>query len=191
MSQTDYAGIDYGLGQYNKDKETGIRYGVISQHSVPLEYQDDFEQDYGKPTCPKCGNPVITVEEFDAKYPDVELETSDYGCADFACKDCAVMLDSSEVYSEESQGFTYDKDGYQLTDCLDADIFVLKSPYYTHAQFCSPCVPGAGNLDSECADGPKTYCLGHEWFEDGVAPYKVYKVGLDSEVLPDTRDSAV
>lgn len=35
-----------------------------------------------------------------------------------------------------------------MTDCLDNDAFIIKSPYYTYAQFCSPCVPGAGNLDN-------------------------------------------
>ena len=34
MAKTDYVGIDYGLGRSNIDKATGIRYGVISQHSV-------------------------------------------------------------------------------------------------------------------------------------------------------------
>lgn len=31
-------GIDYGLGQSNIDKETGIRFGVISQHSLHPEW---------------------------------------------------------------------------------------------------------------------------------------------------------
>jgi hypothetical protein len=61
---------------------------------------------------------------------------------------------------------------------------VLKSPYYSLAQFCSPCVPGAGNLESEDEDGVKTYCLSHDWFEDGKAPYKVYAVDGDYEVVP-------
>jgi hypothetical protein len=53
---------------------------------------------------------------------------------------------------------------------------VVKSPFYTYAQFCSPCVPGAGNLDNPMAEGVKTYCLGHDWFEGGVAPYPVWRV---------------
>jgi hypothetical protein len=28
------AGIDYGMGTSNRDAKTGIRYGVISQHSI-------------------------------------------------------------------------------------------------------------------------------------------------------------
>lgn len=176
---TDYAGIDYSLGRSNVDAKTGIHYGVISQHSIPYEYQDDFEQDYGKPTCPECGNPAVDVtdahEEFEQRHS--------WGCADYACESCKITLDSSEVFSEESLGFSYERDGYVLTNCLDADIFVLASPFYTFAQFCSPCVPGAGNLDSPCENGPKTFCLGHDWFEDGKAPYPVYRVSDGSPVI--------
>ena len=31
-------GIDYGLGQSNIDKETGIRFGVIPAHEAPCWY---------------------------------------------------------------------------------------------------------------------------------------------------------
>jgi hypothetical protein len=34
-------GIDYGMGLSNIDEETGIRYGIISQHSVCPEAMDD------------------------------------------------------------------------------------------------------------------------------------------------------
>jgi len=65
-------------------------------------------------------------------------------------------------------------------NCLDSDILVTKSPFYTYAPFCSPCVPGAGNLDSTVpigieapydrdeqirtmsTMGVKTYCFAHE-----------------------------
>lgn len=63
--------------------------------------------------------------------------------------------------------------------------FILKSPYYTYAQFCSPCAPGAGYLPSPLKDRPagnKTYCLGHDWFEDGTAPYRVYSVKTNKEM---------
>jgi len=51
-----YTGIDYGLGTSNVDAATGIRYGVISQHSVNLDAWAEAEADYGDPHCPKCGN---------------------------------------------------------------------------------------------------------------------------------------
>jgi len=190
-----YAGIDYSLGKSNVDSN-GIHFGVISQHSIMPEAMDDFEQDYGKPTCPKCGNEVKEIpshsEQLEdgagvAVYQDVPVETETWeqyghGCADYACTVCEHLIGSEDVFSDEPQGFSYDSDGYKLCDCLDSNIFVLKSPYYTMAQFCSPCVPGAGNLDTPCVEGPKTYCLGHDWFEGSKAPYPVYDV-VTNEVI--------
>jgi hypothetical protein len=62
MSAT-YKGIDYSLGQSNFDPDNGIRFGVISQHSINPDCTNDFEQDYGKPTCPKCGNEVKASDD--------------------------------------------------------------------------------------------------------------------------------
>ena len=103
----------------------------------------------------------------EAQYPEPELDENGEPIEDDFC---------------EPIGWNYSDDGYELTDCLDNDIFVLKSPYYTFAQFCSPCVPGAGNLDNAMPDGVKTYCLGHDWFEEGKAPYPVYSVETDLRV---------
>lgn len=175
-----YTGIDYGLGRANIDADTGIRYGVISQGSINPDALADLEPYYGEPTCGKCGNPA--VETSHESIP----ESADWlvGSHEYACLNCQWMFDSDEAYPDEPYGFTYEADGYSLTDCLDSDIFVLKSPYYTYAQFCSPCVPGAGNLDNPTANGPKTFCLGHDWFEDGKAPYTVYSVETGEEVKP-------
>ena len=160
-------GIDYGLGKANIDSKTGIRYGVISQRSVMPEAMDDFEPDYGDPHCPECGDEIL------------DDETKDNFCIK-----CNRQWESEEIWDMvESQGFTYQQKGYSLTDCLDSDIFILSSPYFTYAQFCSPCVPGAGNLDSPDMDGVKCYALGHDWFEDGKAPYPLFDVGDGKEVL--------
>ena len=173
-----YIGIDYASGTgSNTDPKTGIRYGVISQHSVSPNAADDLEPDYGEPHCPVCGNDVIAVDSLSTTEAISQWENySKHGCDDYACMTCEHFLDSSEVFADEAQGFTYDKDGYKLVDCLDSDIFVLLSPYYTYAQFCSPCVPSAGNLDTPllAEDGaPKTYALGLDWFDEyNSCPYK-------------------
>lgn len=191
-----YLGIDYGMGKTNINLETGIRNGVISQHSVNPDCLNDFEPDYGDPHCPECGGRVRDLSAdpseatMDGTQPDPSEDwpqRSHYGCADYACESCKLTLDSSECFPDEVEGLgNYDKDGYKLTDCLDSDIFVLDSPYYTYAQFCSPCVPGAGNLDSPMADGAKCYALGHDWFEGEIAPYPVWRVS-DSAFLTAER----
>ena len=38
-------------------------------------------------------------------------------------------------------------------------------------------------LDAPVADGVKTYCLGHNWFEGGIAPYPVYRVSDNVQVV--------
>jgi hypothetical protein len=175
------AGIDYGMGRTNINHETGIRYGVISQHSVSQAWCDSAEPDYGEPTCPKCGNAAL---EYDSDQEGEDWEAARHECADFMCVDCEYVFGSESAYSEEPQSWSYSDEGYELGDCLDSDIIVVKSPFYTFAPFCSPCVPGAGNLDSAEPDGVKTYCLGHDWFEDGAAPYPVYSVETEELVEP-------
>ena len=60
----------------------------------------------------------------------------------------------------------------------DPDIFITRSPYYTLCAFCSPCAPGAGYLLSP--GNVKAYCFSHDWWENGKAPYSVYRVADDT-----------
>jgi hypothetical protein len=189
-----YKGIDYGLGRTNIDPVTGCRYGVISQHSLADWFYDDYEGQYGDPTCPKCGETAINSEEehtrkqIDADY-DAMAPWSMSGCGDYACTLCRILFDSSEAYGDDPIGFKLEDDDYTAVDCLDSDVMILRSPYYTYAPFCSPCVPGAGNLDSAeghtAEDGIRTLCFSHDLFEDRRAPYRVFRVSDDTEVLPD------
>ena len=94
---SDYAGLDYGLGTSNIDTSNGIRYGVISQHSIMPEALDDMEMYYGEPHCPVCGNEALSIpshteqsENGVACYSDVPPEMEDWpnysthGCADYS-----------------------------------------------------------------------------------------------------------
>ena len=172
-------GIDYsGPGsQANRDPETGIRYGVISRNDLVHWALDDFEPDYGDPTCGHCGGDVVDYDE------DVHGEYDHTGYADFACEHCEKVFESGECYGDEPHGWTLDDGDYQCPLDSSNDVWVFKSPYYTRAGFCSPCAPGACHLSSPCDDGERCYCLGHDWFEGGQAPYPVYRVGT-GEVVP-------
>lgn len=172
-------GIDYGSGRTNIDHATGIRYGVISQHAVTQAWCNSSEPDYGPATCPGCGNDAVEY------HADAHSHfAQDHGCADYACEQCEESFDSGDAFGEEPRGWSYAGDGYELVDCLDSDIMVLKSPFYTIGDYCSPCVPGGVSLESPNADGAKAYCLGHDWFEGGSAPYPVYSVETGLVVLP-------
>jgi hypothetical protein len=175
-------GIDYGMGATNIDKTTGIRFGVISSNEVCQAWSDDSEAEYGEPSCPKCRNEAkdsthIDTEDFEQLYS--------HGCDEYACENCKLTLDSSDVYGESPLGFTYSADGYEASQSGDdCDIFITKSPFYTRAQFCSPCAPGACYLMNSCDNGERAYCFGHDWFENNKAPYRVWRVSDDTEVLP-------
>ncbi len=174
-------GIDYGLGRTNIDRETGIRFGVISQHSLSCWAIEDFEADYGEPSCGECGSDAVEYE--DEKHGEYDHER---GCSDYACEDCERVFDSSDAYGEEARGYTLDGE-YQATMGTDGDVFLLKSPYYTHAQFCSPCAPGACHLDNPCDDGARAYAFGHDMFEGKTAPYPVYDVKTGEIVPPPAK----
>jgi hypothetical protein len=162
--ETNYRGIDYGLGKVNLDRETGIRFGVINQNHVGQAWYDSAEADYGTPQepieCPNCGHPHTFQEWGDS--------------AD--CEKCEESIDCELPDMAEPLGFEYSGEGIQARCGDDGDIFITKSPYFTRAQFCSPCAPGACYLLNPCDDGEKAYCFGHDWFEGGVAPYPVYSV---------------
>lgn len=190
QDNTPYPGIDYGFGQSNIDYKTGIRYGVISSHSVDPDAYSDMEPEYGDPHCPSCGNPVKASDDDSLSEEVTGADWFDH--KDYVCVDCEQCYWSEFCFPEEALGYSYDRDGYKLTDCLDTDIFVLESPYFTYAQFCSPCVPGAGNLDTPMPEGQgaKCYALGLDWFDDdNPCPYKssLWRVADGSKVVAEVR----
>jgi len=169
-------GIDYSLGQSNIDHSNGIHFGVISQGSILQAWCESNEPDFGSPTCPKCGE---EAKEFNPDDSHDGWECDWYeGEADWQCENCRFLFMSEAAFGDEAIGWYVDDGEYKATDCLDSDVMVTKSPYYTFTQFCLPCVPGAGNLNVPMAPpmGVKTYCFGHDWFDDGCAPYPIFSI---------------
>ena len=147
--------IDYGRGLTNIDPKTKIRYGIISINAVMQAWCDSSEPYY---PCDDC-------HEGGAKREDCE-------------EDCG----PSSWYIDDGE--------YQADTCFDGtEIMITKSPYFTPGIFCSPCAPGAINLDEACHErhighcDDIAYCFGHDWFEDGKAPYRVFSVETGKEVL--------
>jgi hypothetical protein len=187
-------GIDYGRGITNIDTETGIRYGVINQNEV-LQTWADSSLPYYAPYCPYCVEQAAETYEAMVELPE--------------CPKCHHKFNPDQSFDNfDPAGFTYDSDGYQCNQSYDdTDIFILKSPYYTYAGFCSPCAPGAGYLMSPftmskempiddslplggyaahaIASGfPKVYCFDHSFFDNGKAPYPVFSVETGELVNP-------
>lgn len=193
---TIYAGIDYSpLGStINRDVATNIRYGVISQNSLnPEAYQDIWDN-----------GTDLTFEGYkeEAKLKIRQALSdyfSDYKHGEQPSKLDAVVSDAWDAieqdicdnYESDSPEMFYEKDGYKIKTCLQSDLFVMLSPFFTYAQYCSPCVPGACNLDvplqdsSDSAiwpDSNKCYCLGADWFDDNKPPYPIYSVATGKRV---------
>jgi hypothetical protein len=163
--------IDYGMGLTNIDKTNGIRYGVIHQNEVLQAWCDSAEPNYGKPSCPSCGD------------DSAELAHTDHDEHEYFCDACELGFDSEDAYPDEAYSYYLDDGEYLCEAGEDGDIFVMKSPFYTRAEFCSPCAPGACYLINSTTNGEKAYCLGHDWFDSGKAPYPVYRVSDDSAVV--------
>lgn len=188
---TQCAGIDYGAGQTNRDKETGIRFGVIPANDVGQAWFDSAEPDYGKPHCPYCGNEAIEYHVAKETLND-DLDAwpiEPHECDDFACLSCKRIFGSESAFGDSPIAWTLDDGEYKAEQGgEDCDVFILYSPFYTFAQFCSPCAPGACYLPNPLDGKPeanKCYCFGHDWFDGGKAPYPVYSVQTGELVQPE------
>lgn len=186
MSTTTYKGIDYGLGQSNIDHETGIRFGVIPQGAVLQAWADSSEGYYGEPCCPKCGNQADSPDKFGDSFADgvpEDYTTERYETDDYVCVYCKHFFGGESAFGDEPLSFVLDDGEYLAESDSSGDIFITKSPYYTRAQFCSPCAPGACYLENPCDNGERAYCFAADWFDDEEpCPYPVYRVADDTLV---------
>ena len=192
-----YYGMDFGMGDTNIDHVTGIRYGVIHHGTVGSFWYDESEGIY---LTPKDSPELMeSIKEGDTDF--IISWFSDYGISldeDLERDLENGKLSAADVFEQleylynkhaEPEFFNYEKDGYYAQQGYDdPDIFILKSPYYTYGLFCSPCAPGAIDLDNpiwrDTPDNNKAYCFGHEWFESGKAPYRVFSVETEEEIFP-------
>jgi hypothetical protein len=170
-----YKGIDYGLGKSNIDIANGIRYGVISVNSLAdwvLGEAESVYPDKVEIECPECKH---------------SFETSDTCGSDTQiCPKCLEEFEEHGLYELEPIGWNYAPNSEYQTDHSEGlnTVFVTKSPYFTRGVFCSPCCPGAIDLDNPDEEGEKAYCFGHDMFEGEKAPYPVYRVDTGEEVKP-------
>lgn len=162
---TDNPGIDYSNGQSNFDTDTGIHFGVIHQNKCASHIWDDLEGVYVT-RCPHCGTEL--GDGFD-NGDEYENGTN--------CPHCEKEIGDGEQYGEEADYYKFDDGKLVVTVDDSGDLWVLKSPFYSLSQYCSPCAPGAGYLSNPCKEGIKTYCLPVEWFDDySPCPYPIFDV---------------
>ncbi|MDD3961287.1 MAG: hypothetical protein PHT77_05430 [Bacteroidales bacterium] len=173
----------------NYDEKTGIAYGVISPHAINPYTLDDI---YTRGTDPYYEN---GKKEFEDGLKKVIREYCDNNAnLDIADNDIdidSIMDQWNDNYTGPEDG-TIDYSDTEYTLHVSGDnfgIFVIKSPYYTYCRPCSPCAPGAGDLNSpyieweDMRETQKVYCLGKDYFEDEKAPYRIFRVDNDQEVV--------
>ena len=149
------SGIDYGNGKTNIDKATGLRYGVIGVNAIGSAWYESSEAVYPAKATRVC-------EECEGEDEDERCERcrSDWNDERYEPEPIAHKYDDGTTQMMQSDGSPY--------------VWVTRSPYYMLARFCSPCMPGAGNIDEPEDEGVPTYCPGHDWFEGGKAPFTIY-----------------
>ena len=192
MSKTNYPGIDYSgpNATCNRDSETGIRYGIISQNSVMPEALNDvftYGRDLGFENAEQelKDNLRRVLKDYFSDYK----HGTEASRLDVAVEDTLNALDGWSNNMGSSGPYYYEPGGYALKTNETGDLWVLKSPYYTYAQFCSPCAPGgcylssplevlhdANNKPLNVPESNKCYCLGADYFEDGKAPYDIFSI---------------
>jgi hypothetical protein len=165
--------IDYGRGLVNIDTETGIRYGVVHMNSLDNAWDRmeqgtnlDFEE-YKEHIRNRLARAI------DGVLDDEGLDQCNMSADDYA----AEIVDSLEFDRYENNGdfvrYELEEDGLNLRTTNRGDLFVIKSPFYTLARFCSPCAPGAGDLYAARDGGVRTYCLPADWWSE--CPYPIYR----------------
>lgn len=130
----------------NRHPETGIAYGVVSLNSLQSWVFEEF-MNHGKDLSFESA-----MEEFDSENPEADDdERQDY-------------IDSLHI---EEPDYELTRDGMKLgLSYLGGAplVWVFESPHTAEVRQCSPCVPGAGDLDNPCEGGMVAYTLPKVWF---------------------------
>ena len=139
----------------NTNPETGIRYGIISAdnldpeivHQIWMEGTDLHWQDRVK----EIRDEVMDDDDIlpEDKEDEIDMRLEDESDA---------WYDDEPVHSFEinCQGYGI---VYGQTTWLGGGqlVWIFKSPFLTKARLCSPCVPGAGDLDNVYPEGEECY----------------------------------
>ena len=174
----------------NYDEKTGIAYGVISPNAINQDVLNDLYNDGIDPHYENARQEILTaVSDFAGNSglvisDEMQLQISDL-----------LIDDLSDHYQGNDDGqIDYSDKDYTLHISGDNfGIFVMKSPFYTYCRKCSPCAPGAGDLNNpldieeiEVLDNyDRAYCLDKSYFDDEYQkiPYRVFRVDNDEEVI--------
>lgn len=145
----------------NVNPETGVRYGAVSARLLYDEVIETIQND---------GTDLTRAAEAAALRAEIQTKRPYIGETELA----------NEVYFA-LEGECYDQPEHRYTrpDGLDVltmwlggamHVMVLRSPHFTATNLCSPCMPGAGNLDEAPVNGGhRCYDVPPDWYRKEVA----------------------
>jgi len=131
----------------NTNPETGIRYGVVKLDSLADWAFDEFFNN-GRNVTADAALAEAVAEGLD---PEDDEATQQFW----------------DGYQGEEETYELETDGMRLMLSYLGGaplVWVFQSPVTTEARLCSPCVPGAGDLDNQEPGAFTCYSLPIEWF---------------------------
>lgn len=145
----------------NMDLETGIRYGVISIHSLADGVLGDI----------MTNGENLTYEEARSEF---EKETRRRYFGRNADKAEELLEEWNEFYESSEDTYRYESDGVTVQTSGESNLWVFMSPTIVKARLCSPCYPNAGDLDTlDPENGYETYGLPADWLRE--TPEKAHR----------------
>lgn len=158
----------------NINPKTGIAYGYISAQSLDNDVVDNLM--YGSQAIDLSYEPALDeyMEEQKTAWIELEGNLNNFPYDDLEEEFAHTYETSDEPIIEgELDGVKY------RTSWLGGalNFWIFESPHVGHFQQCSPCVPGAANLDQPCEDGIKGYDVPAGWrypnmeMQDQPIPY--------------------
>jgi len=147
----------------NFNPETGIAYGVIACNTINSDLMDDLWYTHGTDLSYKAA----CEEERANLCRELEDEwEGEMDEADFEDELEARLESACEHFQIEEPTIEGECDGvqYHISWLGGAPLlWVFDSKYVGHYARCSPCVPGAGNLDEPAEDGVLCYDVPKTW----------------------------
>lgn len=140
----------------NANPTTGVRYGYISANSLHPEVLDELQQ---------CGVDIRYHEACEELETAIRRAVEDF----FSRRETQALVDyaleifeyecDEPIHEGEYEGVHY------RTSWLGGalNVWIFESPVVGNYAECSPCVPGAGNLDCPDLDGVVCYDVPNGW----------------------------
>ena len=144
----------------NYNEVTKIRYGTVYLNELDGDVSNEIWD-------------AAATDYYERQYQDMINNPSDYGLTPDNpeddetewCYDDAIQEYNDSCCNDEITGAgEYEGITFELSMLGGAYlVFITESPVIVHAELCSPCVPGAGDLSSLNVDGVECYGIPADW----------------------------